>query len=106
MSRPENTIVLGAAQAAVTQATLYRPRVCAEDSSLQVRAGIDVVDALEDSSSRLSEVLLFICDYTDEEDGLKPSGVYLLKEQVMNAKAVLDASVSGLMTARRAGGAQ
>jgi hypothetical protein len=106
MSRLENTTVPKTAQVAVTQAMLYRPCVGADDSNLQVRAGIDVVDALEDSSSRLSEVLLFICQYTDEEEGLKTSGVYLLKEQVMNAKAVLDASVAGLMTTRRAGGAR
>lgn len=101
---PKNTTALQKAQVAVTDATQFRACIGAEDETLQVRAGIDVVDALEDSSCRLSEVLLFIRDHLDDDLGLKTSGVYLLQEHVMNAKAVLDASVAGLMTARRAGG--
>lgn len=102
---PKNSTAPQKAQVAVTELTMFRACLGADDETLQVRGGMDVVDALEDSSYRLSEVLLFIREYLDEEQGLKTSGVYLLQEQVMNAKAVLDASVAGLMTARRAGGA-
>lgn len=104
MSHPKNNTASAFAQYAVTVETAYKACHGADDETLQVRGGIDVIDALEDSSCRLSEVLLFIREYLDEDAGLKISAVYLLQEQLMNAKAVLDSSVAGLMHARLVGG--
>lgn len=70
---------------------------------MQVRPGVCVIDALEDSSCLLSEVLLFIREHMDEDHGLKVSGVYLLQEHLVHAKAVLDSSVSGLIHSRHGG---
>ncbi|POQ03667.1 hypothetical protein [Pseudomonas syringae] len=104
MTHLKNTTAPPKSQVAVTKAHDFRPINPAGDEILQVRSGVCVIDALEDSSCLLSEVLLFIRDHLDEDAGLKVSGVYLLQEHLINAKAVLDASVSGLM-AQRSGGA-
>ncbi|VVO24383.1 hypothetical protein PS710_04503 [Pseudomonas fluorescens] len=100
---PKNSTRKDPAQVAVTQP--FEVVDHERDEFLQVRHDIAVTDALELSSARLSEVLLFIRDHADEESGLKSSGLYLITEHLIGAKALLDSSVSGIVAARRAGGA-
>jgi hypothetical protein len=74
------------------------------DELMSVRSGVPVLDALELSSCRMSELLSFIRDHVDEDDGLKVSAVYLAQEHLIGAKAMLDSCISGLMQAERVGG--
>ena len=104
MSRPKNTTSNTPGQGPVTAKLEPGTENCDASEILEVRAGVCVVDALEISSCRLSEALLFIKDYSDFDVGLKTSGVYLLQECLISAKAVLDSSIKGLMSARHAGG--
>ncbi|KWS41932.1 MULTISPECIES: hypothetical protein [Pseudomonas syringae group] len=104
MSQPKSNTAPKKAQVAVTQP--FEVIDHGKDEFLQVRSGIPALDAMELSSAWLSEVLLFIRDYYDEETGLKTSGVYLIQQQLISAKALIDASVVGIMEAERSGGAQ
>lgn len=104
MSHPKNTTASLKAQVAVTQP--FEVIDHEKDEYLQIRSDIPVLKAMEESSTWLSEVLLFIRDYNDDEDGLKVSGVYLIQQQLIGAKALIDASVDGIMAAQRSGGAQ
>ncbi|VVO22876.1 hypothetical protein PS723_04358 [Pseudomonas fluorescens] len=104
MSHPKNSTSKALAQVAVTQPFEVVDHM--KDEFLQVRHDVAVTDALELSSARLSEVLLFIRDHTDEESGLRNSGVHLIQEHLAGAKALLDSSVNGIIAAQRAGGAQ
>lgn len=104
MLQPENTTTPLKAQAAVTQP--FEVVDHDKDEFLQVRSDVPVLKAMEESSTWLSEVLLFIRDYNDDEDGLKTSGVYLIQQQLIGAKALIDASVDGIIAAQRSGGAQ
>lgn len=101
---PKNTTGKASAQVAVTQP--FEVVDHEKDEFLQVRHGISVTEALEMSSNRLAEVLCFIRDHVDEESGIKNSGVWLLQEHLIGAKALLDSSVNGIIAAQRAGGAQ
>jgi hypothetical protein len=103
--KPEISTKPHKAQAPLTQPTPFKAINPESDRIFQVNSGICLIDALEDSSCLLSEVLLFIQQYNDEDSGLKTAGVYLIQEVLVNAKAIVDSSVSGLMAAQRAGGA-
>ena len=105
MSHPKNSTAPQKAQDPVTAAMSFKVINPGGDRIFQVTPGLCVVDALEDSSCLLSEVLLFIQEYNDEDTGLKTGGVYLIQEILANAKAIVDSSVCGLMAAQRAGGA-
>lgn len=105
MSHPKNSTKPLGTQVPVTQLTQFKAISTESDHIFQVTPGVCLVDALEDSSCLLSEVLLFIQQYNDEDSGLKTAGVYLIQEVLVNAKAIVDSSVSGLMAAQRAGGA-
>lgn len=104
MTHSKNTTALSHAQVPVTETSDFRVVNPGGERVLQVTPGICVVDALEDSSCLLSEALLFITDYLDEDHGLKTSGVYLLQQHLISAKGILDSSVKGLVTAQRQGG--
>jgi hypothetical protein len=102
---PKNSTKPLKAQDPVTAVTAFKAINPHDDRIFQVAPGVDVVDALEDSSCLLSEVLFFLKEYHDEDTGLKTAGVYLIQEVLLNAKAIVDSSVCGLMAAQRAGGA-
>ena len=68
---------------------------------LEVRAGVGALEALEDSSSRLGEALLFIRDHMDSDTGLKTSGAWMVQQSLENAKGILDSLVMGIMQARK-----
>lgn len=76
------------------------------DEFFSVRPGVPFIDALEISSCRISEILLFLRDHVDEEEGLKVSAVYLMQDHLVGAKAILDSAASGLMCASPKGGVQ
>ncbi|TDV44426.1 hypothetical protein EC919_11498 [Pseudomonas graminis] len=105
MSHPKNSTKPLEAQVPLTQLMQFKAINPESDQIFQVTPGICLVDALENSSCLLSEVLLFIQQYHDEDSGLKTAGVYLIQEVLVSAKAIVDSSVCGLMAAQRAGGA-
>ena len=105
MSHPKNSTKPDKAQDPVTAVMAFRAINPEGDRIFQVTPGICVVDALEDSSCLLSEVLMFISDYNDADTGMKVGGMYMIQEVLENAKAIVDSSVCGLMAAQRAGGA-
>jgi hypothetical protein len=91
-----------------TQVPVTQPHVVVDhenDEYLQVRPDIPVLDAIERSSCRIAEILLFLREHYDDETGLKVSGVYMVQEHLISAKALIDASVNGLIAAQREGGA-
>lgn len=101
---PKNSIKPDKAQDPVTGVMPFKAINPDGDRIFQVTPGICVVDALEDGSCLLSEILMFISEYHDADTGLKPGAVYLIQETLENAKAIVDSSVCGLMATQRAGG--
>lgn len=102
---PKNSTKPDKAQDPVTAVMAFKAINPEGDRMFQVTPGVCVIDALEDSSCLLSEILLFIQQYNDEDQGMKTAGVYMIQEVLVNAKAIVDSSVCGLMAAQRAGGA-
>lgn len=103
---PKNSTKPDKAQDPVTAVMAFKAINPDGDRIFQVAPGVCVVDALEDGSCLLSEILMFTSEYNDADTGLKPGAIYLIQETLESAKAIVDSSVSGLMAARHAGGAQ
>jgi hypothetical protein len=101
MTHPKSTTETQRAQAPVTDVMPFRQIDSVGGRIFQVAPGICVIDALEDSSCLLSEILLFIRDYSDQDSGLKISAVHVIEDILINAKAIVDASTSGLMESQR-----
>ncbi|MCF7537567.1 hypothetical protein [Pseudomonas petrae] len=101
MLHPKSNTETQKAQDPVTDVMPFRAIDSDGGRIFQVASGICVIDALEDSSCLLSEILLFIRDYSNQDSGLKISAVHVIEDILINAKAIVDASTSGLMASQR-----
>lgn len=62
-----------------------------------VRPGLPMSDLLELSSCRLSETIELLREQSEGNEGLSQNTIYIVQNQLVTAKALIDACSSGLL---------
>lgn len=88
-----------------TQLTVFDPHG-SSGYLLSVLDGAPISRALESASCRLCEVMTFLMELSDEEEGISQNSVYLVHRSLEAAKALVDATASSIAARQRAGGAE
>ncbi|MBO3274088.1 hypothetical protein [Pseudomonas schmalbachii] len=87
---------------ALSRESLFEDLSCDQQYALAVRAGLPIYDLLELGSCRLAEVLELLREQAGHDMGISQNTLYIVRNQIEMAKAMIDACSSGLVSKRGA----